>query len=99
MSYDDNVFGRFKEYLRKIKDIKDDRCWICNRTPDKLRKDFYEFKKNPPQGFEEIELEDIFVITYADKIRHPVCFNCYFNIRENPDLIKEIMEKSEDEIW
>lgn len=96
MSYD-NVFERVKEYLRKIKDIKEDRCWICNRAPDKLREDFYEFKKKPPLGFEEIELEDIFVMTY--KTRHPVCFNCYFNIRENPDLIKEIMEKSKDKIW
>lgn len=96
MDYD-CIAKKFQEYLSRINDIKEDRCWICRRTPDRLRNDFYDFKKDPPKGCEEIDLDDVFTLTY--RIQHPVCFSCYISIKQNPELIKEIMNKSEDEIW
>lgn len=91
------IAKKFQEYLNKIREIEEDRCWICNRTPDKLRNDFYDYKKNPPKGCEEIDLDDIFLLTY--KTQHPICFNCYIAIRQNSELIKEIVNKPEDEVW
>jgi len=96
MDYD-CIAKKFQEYLNRIKEIGEDRCWICKRTLDELRNDFYESKKNPPKGTEEIDLDDILLLSY--KTKHPICFNCYYTIRQDPELIKEIADKPEDEVW
>ena len=87
----------FKEYLNKIKDIKDDKCWFCNKTPDQLREDFFESRKDPSKGFDQFELDDIIMITY--KTKQPICASCYFTLRQHPDLIKEILVRPPEEIW
>jgi len=91
------IAKKFQEYLNRIKEISEDRCCICNRTPDKLRNDFYEYKRNPPKGMEEVGLDEILFLSYRTK--RPICFSCYYGIRQNPELVKEISDKSEDEVW
>ena len=93
----ENATDKFREYLKRIQDTRDDKCWFCNKTPDKIREDFFEFMKNPPKGFEKVELEDLLIMTY--KTRKPVCAGCYFAIKQSPKLVQEILEKPENEAW
>lgn len=90
-------FNRFKDYLNKVKDPEQDHCWFCNKTPDEIRQQFLEYMKNPPPGMEDLELDDLLIMTY--KTIKPVCAGCYFAIKQNPHLVKEILEKPEGEIW
>ena len=87
----------FREYLKKIQDIKEDHCWFCNKTPDQIRQDFFEYMKHPAEEFEDLELDDLIIMTY--KLKRPVCASCYFAIKQNPELVKEILSKPEEEIW
>ncbi len=93
----ENTSDKFREYLKKIQDIKDDRCWFCNKNPDKIRAEFFECMKDPPEEFEELDLEDLLIMTY--KTKKPVCAGCYFAIKQSPELIKEILEKPKEDVW
>ena len=93
----DDMSDNLREYLSKIKDTKDDHCWFCNKTPDMIREEFYQYMEHPKEEFEDLELDDIATITY--KTKRPVCAGCYFAIKRNASLIQEILNKSDDEIW
>lgn len=88
---------RFKEYLERIEDVSQDRCWLCCKTPDDIKREYYEYMKDPDEGFEEMDIDDIIIMTY--KLQKPICAGCYFTIKNNPDLIKEIQTKPQDEVW
>ena len=88
---------RFREYLDKIKNNNQDRCWFCNKSPDEIRAEYYEYMKHPTEEFEDIEIDDLIIMTY--KMQKPVCAGCYFTVKKNPELIKEIFERPEEEIW
>ena len=87
----------FKEYLDKINDPKEDRCWFCAKTPDMIRSEFFEYMEHPPEGLEDMDLDDIIIMSY--KTKKPICAACYFSIKNNPELIQEILDRPEDEIW
>lgn len=93
----ENAVDKFREYLKKIQDVKEDKCWFCNKTPHKIRAEFFEYMKDPPEGLENLELEDLIIMTY--KTKKPVCAGCYFAIKKSPELVKEILEKPEDKVW
>ena len=84
-------------YLKKIKDVQHDRCWFCGKNPDQIREEFYQAKNDPDKGFDQFEIEDIVMITY--KTKRPICASCYFTIKKNPDLIKEILSKPQKDVW
>ncbi len=96
MNFDEQA-DNLQAYLKKIKDVKDDKCWFCHRTPDQIRQEFFEYMKHPKEDFEDMELDDIAIMTY--KTKFPVCAACYFTIKKNPDLIREILESSDEEMW
>jgi len=87
----------FQEYLNKIKDIKDDKCWLCGKTPDQIRQEFYEYMRQPDREFDEIDLDDLIIMTY--KTKKPICAACYFAIKRNPQLVREILERPEGDVW
>jgi len=89
--------NRFRDYLDKIKDNKEIRCAFCNKSPDDIRSEYYKYMMNPTKEFEDINIDDLIIMT--EKLLKPVCAGCYFAIKNNPDLITEIMEKPEDEVW
>jgi hypothetical protein len=95
------IFGdpsnRFKGYLDKKQNDDQVHCAICNKTPDDIRAEYYEYMKNPSKEFEDINIDDLIIMT--DKTQKPVCASCYFAIKNNPELINEIFERPEDEIW
>lgn len=93
----EDTIKKLQEYLRKITDPKEDKCWFCQKTPDQIRQEFYEYMKNPPEEFEEMDLDDIIIMSY--KTQKPICASCYFTIKRNPELIREIFEKPSNEIW
>lgn len=97
MGRQDDLHEKFREYLRRIQDTTEDKCWFCNKTPDKIRQEFFEYMKNPAEGFEDITLDDLLIMTY--KTQKPVCAGCYFAIKQSPELVKEILGKLEDEVW
>ena len=94
---EDKSFEKFKAYLSKIKDVKDDKCWLCAKTPSQIRNEFYEYMKHPQEEFEDLDFDDIVVMTY--KLKKPICAACYFTIKKNHVLVKEILDKPEDKIW
>jgi hypothetical protein len=95
------IFGdpsnRFRNYLDKIKNDKHIRCAFCNKSPDDIRAEYYEYMKHPSEEFEDISIDDLIIMT--EKTQKPVCAGCYFTIKKNPELIKEIFERPEDEVW
>ena len=93
----DNLADSFKEYLNKIQDIKEDKCWFCKKTPDQMREEFFQIKKDPEKGLDELEFDDLITITY--KTKKPICASCYFAMKKNPDLVKEILARPMKEIW
>ena len=96
MSFD-NSSDNFREYLKKIKDTAEDKCCFCGKTPDMIRNEYFEYMKNPDAEFEDIELDDLLIMTY--KTKRPVCAACYFSIKNNVDLVREILTRPDDEIW
>ena len=94
---DSGSFNRFKDFMKNIDDPKEDHCWFCNKTPDEIKAEFFERMKNPPPGLEDLSVDDILIMTY--KTKKPICAACYFAIKHNPELIKEILQRPEDEIW
>ncbi len=97
MNFEDEAVKNLQLYLNKIKDVKDDKCWLCYKTPDKIREEFFEYMKHPSKDFENLQLEDVVIMTYKTKL--PICAGCYFTIKQHADLIQEILEKSDEEIW
>lgn len=93
----DSSSDRLKAYLNKINDSEEDRCWFCCKSPDQIRAEYFEYMKNPTKEFEEIDLDDLMIMTY--KTLKPICAACYFAIKRNPVLVKEILDKPEDEVW
>ena len=89
--------NRFKDYLDKIKNDKQIRCVFCNKSADDIRAEYYQYMKNPSEEFEDINIDDLSML--SNKTQKPVCASCYFTIKGNPGLIKEILERPEDEIW
>lgn len=91
------IANKFQQYLSKINKISEDKCCICNRTSEELKKNFYEYAKNNVGVVTESDLDEIFLLSY--KTNRPVCFACYYGIKQNPELIRGILEKHENEIW
>jgi len=89
--------NRFRDYIEKIKNDNKNRCAFCNKTPDDIRAEYYEYMKNPSKQFEDINIDDMIIM--SEKLQKPVCASCYFTIKKNPALIKEIFERPEDEVW
>jgi len=93
----DKGSNRFRDYLNKISDIEDDRCWYCKKSPEDIKQEYYDYMKNPAEEFEEFNIDDISIMSY--KLKKPICAGCYFTMKKNPKLIKEVLEKPEDEVW
>lgn len=89
--------NEFREYLKKIKDVEEDKCAFCRKTPHEIRKEYFEYMKNPNKEFEDVNLDDLIIMTY--KLNKPVCAGCYFSIKSNPKLVKEVMESPEEDVW
>lgn len=94
---DDYAEDKFRDYLKRIQDPKDDRCWFCNKTPDQIRQEYYTYMEHPNEEFEDVELDELLIMTY--KTKKPICAACYFAIKRNPDLINEILDTPEQELW
>ena len=93
----DKSIERIQDYLRRIRDTKEDKCWVCNKSPERIKREFFEIMQNPPEGMEGLNLDDLTIMTY--KTQKPICAGCYFTMRGNVDLVKEILEKSPQEVW
>jgi len=89
--------NRFKNYLDKIQNDNEIRCAFCNKSPEDIRSEYYEYMKDPSEEFEDINIDDLIIMT--EKTQKPVCAGCYFSIKKNPKLVEEIFERPEDEIW
>ncbi len=89
--------NRFKNYLDKIQNDDQVRCAFCNKSPEDIRAEYYEYMKNPSEEFEDINIDDLIIMT--EKTQKPVCAGCYFSIKKNPKLVEEIFKRPEDEIW
>jgi len=89
--------NRFRNYLDKIQNDDQVRCAFCNKSPEDIRAEYYEYMKNPSEEFEDINIEDVIIMT--EKTQKPVCAGCYFSLKKNPKLVEEIFERPEDEIW
>lgn len=79
----DDSRNEFLEYLWKIKDTQDDKCPFCSKSPDQIRKEYFEYMEDPDEEFENVDLDDLIIMTY--KIKKPVCAGCldvkgYFKI-------------------
>jgi hypothetical protein len=90
-------FNRFKDYLEKIKEDDEQRCWFCNKSAADIIAEYEEYMQNPDVKFDNVDKEDLIIMTF--KTKKPICAGCYFAIRENQELIDEIFERPEDEIW
>jgi len=91
------IAKKFQQYLSKINEISEDKCCICKRTPEELKKNFFKYAKSNSGVVTESDLDEVFLLSY--KTKRPVCFVCYYGIKQNPELTREILEKHEDEIW
>jgi len=89
--------NRFKNYLDKLQNDDQIRCAFCNKSPEDIRAEYYEYMKNPSEEFEDINIDDLIIMT--EKTQKPVCAGCYFSIKKNPKLVDEIFERPEEEIW
>lgn len=89
--------NRFRNYLDKIQNDDQVRCAFCNKSPEDIRAQYYEYMKDPSEEFEDINIDDLIIMT--EKTQKPVCAGCYFSIKKNPKLVEEIFERPEDEIW
>ncbi len=88
--------NRFKYFLDKTPD-DGKRCFFCNKSEDEIRAEYLEAMKKPENAGKEIDIDDVLIMTY--KTKKPVCAGCYFQLRENEDLVDEIFQRPEEEIW
>lgn len=95
------IFGdpsnRFRDYIDKIKNGGQIRCVFCNKSREDILAEYSEYMKNPSVEFSDISIDDLSIIT--EKTQKPLCASCYFTVKSNPELIREIFERPEDEIW
>ena len=95
--FSDPSSNRFKDYLDKIQNDDQIRCAFCNKSPEDIRSEYYEYMKHPSVEFEDLSIDDLIIMT--EKLEKPVCAGCYFAIKNNPNLVNEILERPEDEVW
>ena len=89
--------NRFRQYLDEMQKGSEIRCAFCNKSPDDIRAQYYEYMKDPSKEFEDIDIDELIIMT--EKMQKPVCAGCYFAIKNNPKLVKEIFDKPEEEVW
>ena len=92
-----NSSNRFRDFLNQPKKDDQTRCFFCDKTEDDIRSEYYEYMKNPDMEFEAISWDDLIIM--STKLKYPVCAGCYFAIKRNPDLIEEIFNRPENEVW
>jgi len=88
--------NRFKEFFDQQRDDQK-RCWFCNKTEDDIKAEYFKYIMKQDVPFNDIPWEELVVMT--GKLQKPVCAACYFNIRESGELIEDIFNKPEDEVW
>ncbi len=89
--------NRFDEIFDKQREDDHKRCWFCNKTEDDIKAEYFKYIVKQDVAFNDVPFDDLIVLT--DKLQKPVCAACYFNIRESGELIEEIYNKPEDEVW
>jgi len=92
-----NASNRFNDILEKAKDDEEKRCWFCNKSEDDIRTEFLESMQKPENAGKEIDIDDLIIMSY--ETQKPICAACYFQIKNNKDLIDEIFERPEGELW
>ena len=88
--------NRFKQLLDKPND-DGKRCWLCNKSEDDIRADYQEAMKKPENIGKEIDMDSVLIMSF--KTKKPICAGCYFQLRENDELVDEIFERSENDVW
>ncbi len=94
---DDDLLARLTAYINRIDDPNEDRCWLCNKSPEQIRAQYYEYMQNPSREFTDIDIDDLMIMTY--KTLKPICAGCYFALKKNPVLIQEIFDKPVEDVW
>ena len=89
--------NRFKDFLEKTKDDDEPRCWFCNKSENDIRGEYMEYMSQPENLDKEIELDDLIIMSH--KTKKPVCAGCYFQIKNNKDMVDEIFERPEEDVW
>jgi len=97
MGFFSDPSNRFRKYLDKKMNSDEIKCTICNKTADDIRAEYFEYMKDPSEEFEDISLGDLIIM--SDKLGKPICAGCYFAIRNNPNLVQDVLEKPEDDVW
>jgi len=93
----DDPVDALKDYLNKITDLEDDCCWLCGKTLDQIRSEYFEYMKHPSEEFADLTLDELVIMTY--KTQKPICAGCYFSIKENAELVKEILDRPQEDVW
>ena len=89
--------NRFRDFLDKKKDDNEKRCWFCNKTKEDIKGEYFKYMMKSEVEFDHVSFDEMIVMT--DKLKKPVCAGCYFNIIDSEDLIDEIFNKPEGEVW
>ena len=89
--------NRFENILDKAKDDEARRCWFCNKSEDDIRAEFLESMQKPENADKEINIDDLIIMSYETK--KPICAACYFQLKSNKELVDEIFERPEGDIW
>jgi len=91
-----NSSNRFSDMMDKSKE-DEKRCWFCNKSEDEIRADYMESMKKPENIGKEIDMDDVLIMSY--KTIKPICAGCYFQMKGNRELVDEIFQRPEEEIW
>lgn len=97
MGFFGDPVNRFRDYLDNKGNDDQVRCAFCNKTRNDILREYEEYMENPSQEFEDLTLDDLIIMT--EKLQKPVCAGCYFAIKNNVDLVNEIFDRPEDEVW
>ncbi|HLF18973.1 MAG TPA: hypothetical protein VI749_08830 [Candidatus Omnitrophota bacterium] len=92
-----SLSNRFGKFLDKTREGEEKRCWFCNKTEEDIKGDYYKYMMKSEVEFDDVPLDELIIMT--DKLQKPVCAGCYFNIKDSVELIEEIFNKPEDEVW
>ena len=92
-----STFNRFRDLLDKAKDDDQARCWFCNKSEDDIRAEYIEHMNQPENADEDIEMDDLIIMSY--KMKKPICAGCFFQMKNNKELVDEIFRSLEEEIW
>ena len=90
-------FNRFRDFLDKAKDDDQARCWFCNKSEDDIRQEYIEHMNQPENADEDIEMDDLTIMSY--KMERPICAGCFFQMKNNKELVDEVFQRPEEEIW